>query len=77
MKPIPPASHPCRGSFLVTPQCYDPRMRSNMKKSPLPLVVAVTMGSLALVSLFAFQGWITHGADILLSLTEAGLSWCF
>lgn len=66
-----------RGSFIVRLQWYDPRMRTETKKSPLPLVFALLAGALALIFLFAFQGWIAHGADIFLSLAEAGLSWCF
>lgn len=25
----------------------------------------------------AFAGWVGHGPDILLSLTQSGLGWCF
>lgn len=52
-------------------------MRMETKKAISPLVLAFVAAVLALVSLFAFQGWIAHGADIFLSLAQAGLSWCF
>ncbi|ASY63677.1 putative SIGNAL PEPTIDE protein [Sinorhizobium sojae CCBAU 05684] len=52
-------------------------MRTETKKAISPLVIAFIGAVLTLVSLFAFQGWIAHGADIFLSLAQAGLSWCF
>ncbi len=52
-------------------------MRTDTKKSLSPLVLTLLTGALALVFLFAFQGWIAHGPDIFLSLAQAGISWCF
>lgn len=52
-------------------------MRTDMKKSLSPLAFALLAGVLALVFLLAFQGWVAHGADIFLSLAQAGISWCF
>ncbi|MDK1387002.1 hypothetical protein QN219_09560 [Sinorhizobium sp. 7-81] len=52
-------------------------MRTDTKKSLSPLVLAFVAGAFALVAVLAFQGWIAHGADIFLSLAQAGLSWCF
>lgn len=66
-----------RASFLVAIECYDPPMHTDTKKSLSPLVLAVLAGAFALVALLAFQGWIAHGADIFLSLAQAGISWCF
>lgn len=52
-------------------------MHTDTKKSLSPLVLALFAGALAVVGLLAFRGWIAHGADIFLSLAEAGISWCF
>jgi len=52
-------------------------MRMVTKKQMSPLLLALGASVLALVFLLAFQGWIAHGADIFLSLAQAGLSWCF
>lgn len=52
-------------------------MRTEMNKSPRPLLLAFLAGVLALVLLVALKGWIAHGTDIFLSLAQAGLSWCF
>ncbi|MBB4185535.1 hypothetical protein [Sinorhizobium terangae] len=52
-------------------------MRTDTKKSLSPLVLTLFAGVFALVALLAFQGWIAHGADIFLSLAQAGISWCF
>lgn len=65
------------GSFLVAFECYDPPMHTDTKKSLSPLVLALAVGAFALVALLAFRGWIAHGADIFLSLAQAGISWCF
>ncbi|MCA1444473.1 hypothetical protein I6F07_30690 [Ensifer sp. IC4062] len=52
-------------------------MQTDTKKSLSPLVLALVAGAFALVALLAFRGWIAHGADIFLSLAQAGISWCF
>lgn len=52
-------------------------MRTLTKKQVSPLLLALAASVLALVFLLAFQGWVAHGADIFLSLAQAGLSWCF
>jgi hypothetical protein len=52
-------------------------MRTDTKRSLSPLVLALLTGAFALVCLFAFQGWLAHGADIFLSLAQTGVSWCF
>jgi hypothetical protein len=52
-------------------------MRTDTKKSLSPLILTLVAGALTLVFLLAFQGWIANGADIFLSLAQAGLSWCF
>ena len=52
-------------------------MHTDTKKSLSPLILALVTAVLALVFLVAFQGWIANGADIFLSLAQAGLSWCF
>ncbi|ABR60885.1 hypothetical protein GOC91_22830 [Sinorhizobium medicae] len=51
-------------------------MRTDTKKSLTPLIFALVTGALALVSLLAFKGWMANGADIFLSLAQAGLAWC-
>ncbi|MGK9199586.1 MULTISPECIES: hypothetical protein [Sinorhizobium] len=51
-------------------------MRTDTKKSLSPLILALATGVLALVFLLAFRGWIANGADIFLSLAQAGLAWC-
>lgn len=63
--------------FFAVSGCYDRRMRTDTKRSLSPLLLALVTGALAIVFLLAFQGWIAHGADIFLSLAEAGISWCF
>ncbi len=50
-------------------------MRTDTKKSLSPLIFALAT-RLALVFLLAFKGWIANGADIFLSLAQAGLAWC-
>lgn len=40
------------------------------------LLMAVAVLSFLGVSLLAFQGWMTHGVDIFLTLSQTGLSWC-
>lgn len=64
-------------SFPAARRCYDGPMRTDMKKSLSPLILALVTGALALVLLLTFQGWMAHGADIFLSLAQSGLSWCF
>jgi hypothetical protein len=43
--------------------------------NPLLLTALAVLSFLA-VSLLAFQGWMTHGVDIFLTLSQTGLSWC-
>ncbi|WP_082910104.1 hypothetical protein [Sinorhizobium glycinis] len=52
-------------------------MRTDTNRSLSPLVLALLTGALAVVGLFAFQGWLAHGADIFLALAQTGVSWCF
>lgn len=40
------------------------------------LLTALAVLSFLGVSLLAFQGWLTHGVDIFLTLSQTGLSWC-
>lgn len=40
-----------------------------------PLIAALAM-ALALVTLFAFRGWMENGADMFLALAQSGLAWC-
>lgn len=42
----------------------------------LPLA-ATLAAAIAVVLLLAFRGWLENGADIFLTLTQSGLSWCF
>ncbi|EHK73917.1 hypothetical protein SM0020_31559 [Sinorhizobium meliloti CCNWSX0020] len=62
--------------FPSVSRCYDRFMRTDTKKSLSPLIFALATGVLALVFLLAFKGWIANGADIFLSLAQAGLAWC-
>lgn len=66
----------CDCPFPSVSQCYDLPMRTDTKKSLTPLIFALVTGALALVSLLAFKGWMANGADIFLSLAQAGLAWC-
>jgi hypothetical protein len=50
------------------------RTRPALPAWPFALLAA---GVAALVSGFAFAGWLRHGSDILLGLAENGMSWCF
>ena len=52
-------------------------MRMDTNRSLSPLVLTLFAGAFALVALLAFRGWIDHGAEIFLSLAQAGISWCF
>lgn len=46
---------------------------------PLPRLLAFALAAVLLsaASGLAFAGWIGHGPGILMSLADAGLSWCF
>lgn len=33
--------------------------------------------SICLLMLAGFQGWLDHGATLLLAMAESGMSWCF
>lgn len=48
-------------------------MRSDMIRWPIALGVAFLVG---LVLALGMAGWIRHAADLMLSLGQAGLSWC-
>jgi hypothetical protein len=39
--------------------------------------IALGAAAFAAVSGIAFAAWLDHGAAILLSMAETGLSWCF
>jgi hypothetical protein len=41
------------------------------------LGLAVTAMLMAAGTGAAFAGWVGHGPDILLSLAQSGLGWCF
>jgi hypothetical protein len=51
-------------------------MSTLLRNTNHTLLMAVAVLSFLGVSLLAFQGWMTHGVDIFLTLSQTGLSWC-
>lgn len=45
-----------------------------LARAPLPLLILGL--TLALLAVLGFQGWLAHGADMVLVLGQSGLSWC-
>lgn len=48
-------------------------MRSDIGKWPLILGAALLAGLMAALGM---AGWMRHASDLMLSLGQAGLSWC-
>lgn len=51
-------------------------MEKEARHLPTSLVIALFSGVFLLVSVYAFRGWIDHGADIFLTLAQNGMAWC-
>ncbi|CAN7348190.1 hypothetical protein LJR098_002898 [Rhizobium sp. LjRoot98] len=56
---------------------YHLGMHDEARKQPQNLMIAAIGGVFLLLCLAAFIGWIVQGPEILLTMAENGMSWCF
>ena len=56
---------------------YRQNMHDDVEKKPSSLMIPALGGVLLLLSLAAFLGWVVQGPEILLTMAENGMSWCF
>lgn len=52
-------------------------MNNEAGKQPPTLMITAIGGVLLLLSLAAFLGWVVQGPEMLLTMAENGMSWCF
>jgi hypothetical protein len=52
-------------------------MQDEAGKQPQSLMITVVGGVCLLLCLTAFLGWIIQGPEMLLTMAENGMSWCF
>lgn len=52
-------------------------MNDDASNQPQNLMIAAISGVFLLLSLAAFLGWIVQGPEMLLTMAENGMSWCF
>lgn len=52
-------------------------MHDEARKQPQNLMIAAIGGVFLLLCLAAFIGWIVQGPEMLLTMAENGMSWCF
>ena len=52
-------------------------MKRTARRYTLLPAVLIALGLGAMAATAAFAGWMEHGTEIYLSLTESGMSWCF
>ena len=56
---------------------YHGSMNDEASKQPQNLMIAAVGGVFLLLCLAAFLGWIVQGPEMLLTMAENGMSWCF
>ena len=56
---------------------YHARMKDTARRYTLLPAVLIALGLAIMAATAAFAGWLEHGPDILLSLAESGMAWCF
>jgi len=56
---------------------YIPVMEPNNRRSRNILVGAAILLVASIATGVAFAGWLKHGAGIVMTYAETGLSWCF
>lgn len=52
-------------------------MNDEAGKPPQSLMITAVGGVFLLLCLAAFLGWIVQGPEMLLTMAENGMSWCF
>jgi hypothetical protein len=52
-------------------------MNHEAGKTPQNLMITAASGIFLLLCLAAFLGWIVQGPEMLLTMAENGMSWCF
>lgn len=52
-------------------------MIRDMQKMLLPVWTLIAAAAGALAAGLAFAAWLDHGDEILFSLIQSGLAWCF
>ncbi len=52
-------------------------MKDTARRDTLLPAVLIALGLAIMAATAAFAGWLEHGPDILLSLAESGMAWCF
>jgi Tfp pilus assembly protein PilN len=56
---------------------YHDHMNDEARKQPQNLMIIAIGGVFLLLCLAAFLGWIVQGPEMLLTMAENGMSWCF
>jgi hypothetical protein len=52
-------------------------MQDDARKHPQSLMITALVGAGLLLSAAAFLGWVVQGPEMLLTMAENGMSWCF
>ena len=61
----------------MTPSSVNPATGNNRIKAKHAAAIVLASVLAAALGGIAFSGWIDNGAEILMTMAQTGLSWCF